>query len=399
MSVEGQPSSRLQAYLKQLTQRARSRLLNELERLHQIGEDIPGSGGLLATLRAEFPKATGGPARDRAGDPARFFFLPLEPVLTNTPSADSHAGQISRASLPAVWEWIDQLLLPAMTSEYESKIKPAIAADRQRDVEQIAATFRSKVVKCLEGIFADPSGVERTRAEFSKFTTSPSVVIDVEKILWVLKAKDALAQFHASLPKEIAALKGKTLSDLHQRLETLRGAHPHAIPFALYMIVRRLKAPCQLIRIPLHDARGKPDIVASPYAFAFAAVLGIINDQRLKLLQALKQNHALAARAVLVAIYDFEYELRASIARLDQPDWNQQLDRLMTRVGNDLDAELHKLPDNLHHVLGSESLQRRDGLAGWLNGPIMRLRDAALDLPSGLSQRVQALIAGRIARN
>jgi hypothetical protein len=72
------PSDRIREYLRQLTPRARARLLAEMERLHLCGEDIPDTGLVLAALRAEFRKE--GQTHDRVGNPSRYF---LEPVLVD----------------------------------------------------------------------------------------------------------------------------------------------------------------------------------------------------------------------------------------------------------------------------------------------------------------------------
>jgi hypothetical protein len=392
MSDQGQPSNRLQAYVKQLTPQARSRLLGELERLHLSGEDIPGSEPLLAGLRAEFRK--GGQAGDRIGDGSRYLFRPLEAVLVNTPSVDTHAGQISRVCLPAIWEWICQALLPAMAREYDANMRSAILADKRNDAEKIAAAFHSKVEKSLQGIFGDQANVERTRAELAKFTASASVVNDLEKILRVFQSKDALAKFHADLPKEIASLKGRALSDMHHRLDALKASHPAAVPFALYMVVGKLHLPWQLIHLATRDVHGADvkDVAAAPYADAFPVALGKLNDRRLKLLTQLRQNHVLAAREILAAIYALEHELRVRIEHLDGSDWERQLDRLMELLRRELDAELGKLPDNLHHVLDSPALHRQS-LTGQLNRMLWRLRGAAGSVLPALVQRARGLAA------
>lgn len=390
MSDQGQPSNRLQTYVRQLTPQARSRLLGELERLHLTGEDIPGSAELLAGLRAEFRK--GGPAQDRIGDGPRYLFLPLEPVLVNAPSADTHAGQISRTSLSAIWEWISQTLLPTMAREYESNMRDALLADKRRDAEKIAAAFHSKVEKSLQGIFDDPANVERTRAELAKFTASVTVVNDLEKSLRVFQTKDVLAKFQADLPKDIASFKGRPLSDMHARLDALKAKHPAAIPFALFMIAGRLKQPWQLIHLATRDAQGAEakHVTAAPYASAFAVVLGMLNDRRRRMLEQLRQNHVLAARDILAAIYALEQELRIRIERVDGSDWGLQLDRLMELVGSGLDAELQKLPDNLSHVLDSPALHRQGGLTAQLSRLTWRVRGATGDMLQGLIQRGRA---------
>jgi len=386
MSDEGQQSNRLQAYVKQLTPQARSRLLVELERLHLTSEDIPGSDRLLAALRAEFRK--GGRADDRVFNPSRYFFQPLEPVLVNTPSADTHAGQISRTSLLAIWDWIGQALLPTMAREYETKIKPAVLGDRRQEAEKIAATFQSKVEKCLDGVFADATAIERTRNELGKFTASTTAMRDVEKILRLFRAKDALAKFRAALPKHVDVFKGQALAEMRLGLDTLRKGHPDAVPFALQMAVGRLREPWQLIRLATQDGRGKKvsDVAAAPYTAAFAVALGVLNDRRMKLLEELRQNHVLAAREILVTVYDLEDAIRGHIGSFATSDWEEQLDRLMAMIRTEIDAELHKLPDNLHHVLASSALHRQR-LVDRVTAMMWRLRDAASGLMTGPSVR------------
>ena len=68
-------------YLRQLAPQVRRRLLAELERLHLLGEDIPHSEPLIAALRAEFRNT--GQNHYRVGNPSRYFFQPLEPVLVD----------------------------------------------------------------------------------------------------------------------------------------------------------------------------------------------------------------------------------------------------------------------------------------------------------------------------
>jgi len=391
MSEQGQPSNRLQAYVRQLTPQARSRLLGELERLHLSGEDIPGSAALLAGLRAEFRK--GGQAQDRIGDGARYLFLPLEPVLVNAPSAETHAGQISRMSLSAIGEWISLTLLPTMAREYDENMRSALVADKRRDAEKIAAAFHSKVEKSLQGIFDDQANVARIRTELAKFTASALVVNDLEKILRVFQSKDVLAKFHADLPKEVASFKGRPLSDMQARLDALKAKHPAAVPFALFMIAARLQQPWQLIHLATRDAQGAEakDVTAAPYAYAFSVVLGMLNDRRRRLLEQLRQNHVLAARDILAAIYALEQEVRARIERVGGSDWGSQLDGFMELVARGLEAELGKLPDNLHHVLDSSTMHRHGGLNAQLGRLTWRLRGAASDLMQGLIQRARAL--------
>lgn len=365
---------RLQAYVRQLTPQARGRLLAELERLHLVGDDMPGCGELLAELRAEFRK--GGQTNDRIGNPSRFFFHPLEPMLVSAPAEATHAGQISRGSLAAIWEWINEALLPAMAREYDANMRSAILANRLREAEQIAAAFQSKVAKCFENALNNAEGIERAKSELKLYTVSTAAVTDVEKILKAFRAREALAAFDAALPEKIAVLKEPMISTVRLRLDALRGQHPDALPFALFMIVQRMKRPWQLLHV-IAPGTGSSDAVELadlPCAFAFTAVLGTLDASLAKLIEALRQNHALTARGILAHIYDVEYELRSRLENLERSEWGKQLDGVMAKIAAELDAEVSKLPDNLHHVLASPALHRHDNLAGRISWLIWRAR-------------------------
>ena len=124
------PIESLKGYLRQLSPQTRSRLLAEIERLRQSGEDVPGGDLLLGELRAEFRQD--GRAIERLDQPARHFFRPLEPYLTDRPAERANAGQISRASLPPIWDWIGRDLMASMVRGYLSDMKQFIATGSSR---------------------------------------------------------------------------------------------------------------------------------------------------------------------------------------------------------------------------------------------------------------------------
>lgn len=90
-------TERLTQFLQQPAPQVRGRLLAELERLHQLGEDIPHSEPLIAALRAEFRNT--GQDRCRAGNPLRYFFEPLERVLVDGAPERANSGRVTRADL------------------------------------------------------------------------------------------------------------------------------------------------------------------------------------------------------------------------------------------------------------------------------------------------------------
>src|SRR6202171_4908495 len=147
-------ADRIQEYLRRLTPLARGNLLIELERLEVCGSGIPGSADVLARLRAEV--RNDGSTQNRAGNPSRYFFAPLEPLLVDGAPEHANSGRILRGSLAAIWEWISRDLLRAMAGDYAKAINELIAADDQREVQKIVAAFQTKVVKSVEGTLGSP---------------------------------------------------------------------------------------------------------------------------------------------------------------------------------------------------------------------------------------------------
>src|SRR5947208_4552328 len=145
-------SDHLSQYLRQLTPQVRARLLAELERLHLIGEDIPHSESLIAALRSEFRNT--GQSHYRVGNPSRYFFEPLEPMLVDGAPERANGGQIARGSLGPIWCLVTEKLLPSMADGYVASAKKAIVANNQAEARRLAEGFQNKVVTYLDGVLA-----------------------------------------------------------------------------------------------------------------------------------------------------------------------------------------------------------------------------------------------------
>ncbi len=365
----------IRVYLGRLTQQARASLLVEIERKLLYGEDVPGSDIMLAELRAEFRKS--GLSNDRAGNPSRYFFKPIEALFVDRRPELANSGQISRGSLSAIWEWINQVLLPTMASDYCEKMKRAIATNNSHEARQIVAGFQSKVIKNLEATLASRQGIEGVRSGLGKFTSSRASFDDLKKIMSALRFRDALVALGEALPPKIENLEGETLAKLRGLLDAFVAKHPEPMPFALTIVATRLKAPWQLIRLATEATRGKNagDIVSTRYAMSISMVLDHLDGKRMALNHALKSNRILIAKDCLADIYDIEHALRG-ISRLDESDWGRRLDELMTAIAADLHAEYQKLPENTHHVLGGRTLRRHHPAPGFVTYLARKSRDA-----------------------
>ena len=368
---------RIWEFLQRLTPLTRSCLLNELERLDSCGEEVPGSADIQARLRAEFRKD--GSTQNRMNSPSRIFFTPLDPFLIDATPEHDNPGRIPRSSLAPVWEWIGRDLLPTMTRDFNAQMKDLIAADKQREANKVASAFQTKVGKYLESTLRSPETAEQTRTKLAAYTASRSAYGDLVKMTCVLRAREALAKFEESLPKkQIGKFDDAIVLKMTRLLHAFGKKHAEAVPFAITLIASRLKTPWQIIRLATKEAASKKaaDVAATPYAITVSMVLDRIDDHRVALRIALRNNRVLIAKALLTEIYNTEYALRVRLDKLDESEWGVRLHDLMDAIAALVEAEVKRFPDEVGHVLGSRRLRSYQSLAGRLTFLAWKGRDA-----------------------
>ena len=373
---------RIEEYLQRLTPTARNNLLTEPERLEVCGAEIPGSAAILEKLRAEFRKSEqtqkSGQNQKRVANPSRYFFTPLEPLLVNGAPEHANSGRILRGSLAPIWEWITRDLLPTMARDYESEMKKLIAADNQREIKQVAGTFQTKIVKYLESTLGSPDGVRQTRIKLATYTASHAAYGDLTRML---RARDVLARFNDALPAAIDKFDDARVSQVAQLLDAFRKNNVEELAFAIALVAMRLKPPWQLIRLAtkLAPSKNAADIAATPYAIAVTMVLDQLDDERLALRVALKNERVMVAKELLTEIDDTEHALQAHIDRLDESEWGKRLRNLMDQINAMVEAEVSRFPDKVDHILGSRGLRGHPSLAGRLTSLAWKGRDAVSD--------------------
>jgi hypothetical protein len=196
-----------------------------------------------------------------------------------------------------------------------------------------------------------------------------------------LRAREAIAKFNEALPAKISKFDDAQIDKIAAQLDAFRKTDADALPFALTLVATRLKAPWQLIRLATKASRSRSaaDVAATPNAIAVSMVLDQLDDKRLALRIALKNNRVAVARDVLVDIYNTEYAVRVRIHEFEESEWGKRLRVMMDAVAALVDAEVDRFPGEVGHVLKSRSLRRHDMLAGRLTHLAWKARDAIGD--------------------
>ena len=381
MIQPGSASDKLKEYLAQLAPQVRGRLLAELERLHLQGEGLPRLDELIASLRTELLAA--GQSHDRIGNPGRYFFQPLEPVLVDRAPERANSGQIARGSLGPIWDILTEELLSTMAREYIAKAGKAISNNNRLEADKLASAFRKKVLGYLDGTIRSAEGVAVLQDGLRKYTSSAAFG-DLAKMFTVLRESEALAEFSAALPDRIKKFDGQVFAKVLKQLNAFKARHADAVPFALTMIAKRLETPWQLMYLATKTVESKAPaaISATPYAIVVSMALDQIDEKQLLLRIALRNNRITIAKGILREIYAIEEALKARID-LGNSDWGNRLRDTMAAVAAALDSEVERSRahcGNLSHVLESSALRPAQSLKERLGQAVRKGRTMLADI-------------------
>ena len=152
-------TERLKDYLAQLPPQAQALLMREFERAIERGEDTTVATFVLEQLR-KIVRGTDEEARPRTDDPARLLFRPLEPFLVES-NFPVRPGQIRRASLLSVWQWLIRDGAPDQAREFEAALARMRETGTSSDLE---AAIRKLQIAAADAICKIATPVPRRQA-------------------------------------------------------------------------------------------------------------------------------------------------------------------------------------------------------------------------------------------
>jgi hypothetical protein len=358
MTSDGQSIERLREYLRALTPEARSMLIQELERnLLRGGEDGGNDLVLQELRRAIRAEAQEAP---RIGDAARLFFAPLEPFLIDARADHKRIGRIARVSLEPIWSWIARDLMPAEVKALGDDVNRALAADDRGRADQLVRALHDRAIRRIKDAVAEVGGDEKSRRRLAVQVGTPRAIEDLDTIVPILSLRDMLADFGKRLPNQIRTLEREHIEPLWGLLDaaTAQGAldrvgvrKSDAFVYCLILVMNRLAAPWQLVRVASRAAEGDDTarIAETPYAPAIGIVLGEAENMVAELRAEIKAGQPVVS--MLKNIHDTARELRSEINMSFDSPWSRQLAGIRNDVSALLKSEIETTPGSVRRLL------------------------------------------------
>ena len=325
MAGMGQPAvERLREFLRELTPGARALLIAELERTMLRGEDMAGAELILAELRRSMHE--GRSTSQRIGHHARLFFNPIEPFVVDDVADHKHCGRIARSALEPIWLWLSNTVMPGEAKTFAEQVEEALPR-RHRQANTSRAAFQESATTKLEDLLAVAASDDKTRRRINGQLGTPRALEDIKTLVGVLKARDQLAMMGTQLPGHIKTLTGASLENVKAQLDSKLQSHPDMLVYALVVVMGRLAASWQLIRLATKAAGSDTAarIAETPYNVTVPMVLTEIARMVAELNTDLKSERGIAVTALLRDIHDALRGLRSELDLSGDSAWAKQL--------------------------------------------------------------------------
>jgi hypothetical protein len=340
---------RLRDYLVQLPPQSQALLMREFERSIERGEDTTVATLVLEQLR-KVVRGTEEEGRPRTDDPARLLFRPLEPFLVEG-GQPARPGQVRRASLLPIWQWLIRDGAPDQAREFEAVLARVRENGTASDLEMAVRKFQSAAADAIHKITTPAPGGDQQRALAR--VGAPNVVEDLLPIGSILQAREALDTLNSRLPSFLRTFADSQIASVGAALNVPALQTPQLLPFALSLVMQRFAAPWQIIRLAIKMAASDDEIrvAATPYGVAVTIALHDLSFLAARLRMDIKRGQFDNVAEHLKTLHDGVRGLRTELDLRNETIWGKQLASIRADISNSLQSEIDSVPGRVRRLL------------------------------------------------
>jgi hypothetical protein len=346
----GQTSNeRLRDYLAQLPPQSQALLMREFERAIERGEDTTVATFVLEQLR-KIVRGTDEEARPRTDDPARLLFRPVEPFLVEG-NLPVRPGQIRRASLLPVWQWLVRDGAQDQSRELQAALLQGPETGTTSGIEVAVRKLQLVAADAIFKIAAPVHGGDQRRALAR--VGAPAVIEDLLPIGSILQAREAIDTLNSRLPSYLRMFGDPQIASVGAALNVPSLQTPQLLPFALSLVMQRLTAPWQIIRLAIKMAASDDElrVAATPYGIAVTLALHDLYCMAASLRADIKRGHFENVSEHLKILHDGVRGLRTELDLRNDSPWGRQLASIRADISNALQSEIDSVPGRVRRLL------------------------------------------------
>lgn len=340
---------RLKDYLGQLPPQSQALLMREFERAIERGQDTTLASVVLEQLR-KLVRRTDEEPQPRNEDAARLLFRPLEPFLIEG-KLPVRPGQVRRSSLLPVWQWLLRDGAPDQTREFQAGLRRARDTTTASELELEVRKLQLAASEAIFRIASPGSGGDKQRGLAR--VGPPEVIEDLLPIGSVLQARETLDALNSKLPSYLHIFANSQIATVSSALAVPLLQTPMMLPFALSLVMQRLSAPWQIIRLALKMAGSDDEIrvAATSYGVAVTMTLHDLSILAASLRSDIKRGHFENVPEHLKNLHDGVRGLRTELDLRNNSAWGRQLAAIRADISNALQSEIDSVPGRVRRLL------------------------------------------------
>jgi hypothetical protein len=341
-------TERLRDYLAQLPPQSQALLMREFERAIERGEDTTVANFVLEQLR-KIVRGAVEEARPRTDNPARLLFRPLDPFLVEG-NVPLRPGQIRRASLLPVWQWLVREGAPDQALEFEETLSRGSETVTSSGIEAAVRKLQLATADAILKIAAPGRGTDRRALAR---VGPPAVIEDLLEIASVLQAREAIDTLGSRFPSFMRVFGDQQIATVGAALNVPALQTPQLLPFALSLVMQRLTAPWQIIRLAIRMAASDDEIrvAATPYGVAVTIALHDLSCLAATLRADIRRGHFDNVSEHLKILHDGVRGLRTELDLRNDSAWGKQLASIRADISNALQSEIDSVPGRVRRLL------------------------------------------------
>ncbi|MCP3471032.1 hypothetical protein NLM33_11920 [Bradyrhizobium sp. CCGUVB1N3] len=338
---------RLRDYLAQLPPQSQALLMREFERALERGQDTAVATLVLEQLRKIVRKTeVDEDVAPRTEDLSRLLYQPLEPFLVEA-GIPIRLGQIRRSSLLPIWQWLGRDGAPGKVGEIDAALSRLPAGDSGEALALKIQAVAADAIFELTG----PGVGDKSRALAR--VGPPNVIEDLYAIGAVLGVREAIATLNEKLPRFLRAFGDSQIASVTAALNVPVLQTPQMLPFVLSMVIQRLTAPWQIVRLAIKMAASDDEIrvAATPFGVAVTMALHDLSCLAAMLRLDIKRGRFDNIAENLKALHDGVRGLRTELDLRNDSAWGKQLTSIRADISNALQSEIDSVPGRVRRIL------------------------------------------------
>jgi hypothetical protein len=198
---------------------------------------------------------------ERTPSPLRLFCQPFADLLTSLPRKEKMTGRIAHSSIPKVWSWLSETLLPEECAKYSDDVKTEILAFRVDNAHKRGREFWPLASSEMLAALASTSSatLRATRASLG----GSDVVGDAREMALLLAVGPEIVELQRRLPAATPVLTEDLVHALREVYDVVVEVMPDAAPYIAVVAMNRLARPWEALRLPLAISRQTQDTLIS----------------------------------------------------------------------------------------------------------------------------------------